>query len=92
VLADSYRDLLSGAADLYLSTVANRPGRDQQAAGDHHHDLPAADVPDRLRRTELLVPDQPPARHNLSFVVFGLGLPLVSIPGFVIYFRRKRWM
>jgi len=29
---------------------------------------------------------------TLSFVVFGLGLLLVSILGFVIYFRRKRWM
>jgi magnesium transporter len=27
-----------------------------------------------------------------SFVVFGLGLLLVSIVVFVIYFRRKRWM
>jgi magnesium transporter len=27
-----------------------------------------------------------------SFVVFGVGLLLVSIIVFVIYFRRKRWM
>ncbi len=27
-----------------------------------------------------------------SFVVFGLGLLLVSIVVFAIYFRRKRWM
>jgi LPXTG-motif cell wall-anchored protein len=27
-----------------------------------------------------------------SFAVFGVGLLLVSIIVFVIYFRRKRWM
>jgi magnesium transporter len=27
-----------------------------------------------------------------SFVVFGLGLLLLSVVGFWIYFRRKRWM
>ena len=34
------------------------PGRGQQAADDDRDDVPAADVPDRLLRSELLVPDR----------------------------------
>ena len=61
-LIDSYRDLLSGATDLYLSTVSNRQNDVmKQLTVDRHH-LPAARVHHRVLRPELRLsgcqPDQ----------------------------------
>jgi magnesium transporter len=65
-LVDSYRDLLSGAAGMYLSTVANRQGQINK---------------------QLAV-----IATILSDVVFGLGSLVISVIGFAVYFRRKRWL
>jgi magnesium transporter len=52
-LIDSYRDLLTGAMDVYLSTVSNRNQRGDEATDDHRHHLSAADFHHRLLRPEL---------------------------------------
>jgi hypothetical protein len=41
-LIDSYRDLLTSAMDVYLSTVSEPAQRGDEAAGRDRHDLPAA--------------------------------------------------
>ena len=52
-LVDSYRDLLSRRDRHVPLDRGQPPGRDQQAADDHRHDLPPAHLPDRLLRPEL---------------------------------------
>jgi magnesium transporter len=91
-LVDSYRDLLSGAADLYLSTVANRQGEiNKQLTIIATIFLPLTFLTGFFGQNFTFL-----TNHLLdttwSFVVFGLGLLLVSIIGFIVYFRRKRWM
>jgi len=91
-LVDSYRDLLSGAADLYLSTVANRQGEvNRQLTMIATVFLPLTFLTGFFGQNFSFLTD-----HLLNteweFVVFGLGLLFVSIIVFVIYFRRKRWM
>jgi magnesium transporter len=91
-LVDSYRDLLSGAADLYLSTVANRQGEvNKQLTIIATIFLPLTFLTGFFGQNFTFL-----TNHLLdstwSFIVFGLGLLLLSILGFIIYFRRKRWM
>ena len=91
-LVDSYRDLLSGAADLYLSTIANRQGEiNKQLTIIATIFLPLTFLTGFFGQNFTFL-----TNHLLdttwSFIVFGLGLLLASILGFVVYFRRKRWM
>jgi magnesium transporter len=91
-LVDSYRDLLSGAADLYLSTVANRQGEiNKQLTIIATIFLPLTFLTGFFGQNFTFL-----TNHLLdttwSFIVFGLGLLALSIVGFVVYFRRKRWM
>ena len=54
-VVDTYRDLLTGATDVYLSTVSNRLGaRDEAARGDRDR-VPAAHLRDGVLRPELPV-------------------------------------
>ena len=68
-LIDSYRDLLSGALDLYLEHGLQPPQRDLQAADGRRHDLPAPDVRHRLLRPELRHPGAP---HQHAVGLLGL--------------------
>ena len=52
-LVDSYRDLLSGATDMYLSTVANRQGEINKQLTIIATIFLPAHLPDRLLRPEL---------------------------------------
>ena len=91
-LVDSYRDLLSGAADLYLSTVANRQGEiNKQLTIIATIFLPLTFLTGFFGQNFTFLTNHL-LDTTLSFCVFGLGLLVVSILGFVIYFRRKRWM
>jgi magnesium transporter len=88
-LVDSYRDLLSEAADSYLSTVANRQGEvNRQLTIIATIFLPLTFLTGFFGQNFTFL-----TNHLLdttwSFVVFGLGLLLVSV---VFYFRRKKWM
>jgi magnesium transporter len=91
-LVDSYRDLLSGATDMYLSTVANRQGEvNKTLTMIATVFLPLTFLTGFFGQNFSFL-----TGHILntewSFIVFGLGLLLVSVVVFLIYFRRKRWM
>lgn len=88
-LVDSYRDLLSGAGDLYLSTVANRQGEvNRQLTIIATIFLPLTFLTGFFGQNFTFL-----TNHLLdttwSFVVFGLGLLLISLVFFVFYFRHK---
>ena len=91
-LIDSYRDLLSGATDMYLSTVANRQGEiSKQLTIIATIFLPLTFLTGFFGQNFAFL-----TGHILnatwSFFVLGLGLLLASIVGFWIFFRRKGWL
>jgi len=91
-LVDSYRDLLSGATDMYLSTIANRQGEiNKQLTIIATIFLPLTFLTGFFGQNFSFL-----TNHVLdstwSFLVFGLGLLVVSVVGFWIYFRRKSWL
>ena len=91
-LIDSYRDLLGGATDVYLSTVANRQNEVMKQLAVDRHDLPAAHVRHRLLRPELRLDGH--ARDLCAelwkFAVFGVGSLLVSCVALLaVYFKRR---
>jgi magnesium transporter len=90
-LVDSYRDLLSGATDMYLSTVANRQGEiNKQLTIIATIFLPLTFLTGFFGQNfKYLVTNW--IATTWSFYVFGLGLLVGSVIGFWIYFRRKRW-
>ena len=91
-LVDSYRDLLSGATDMYLSTVANRQGEiNKQLTMIATIFLPLTFMTGFFGQNfKYLVTNW--INTDWSFWVFGVGLLVVSIIGFVVYFRSRRWM
>ncbi len=64
-LIDSYRDLLSGAADMYLSTIANRQGEVSKQLTVIATIFLPLHVPDRILRPELRVPDRAHPEHDV---------------------------
>ena len=89
---DSYRDLLSGATDMYLSTVANRQGEvNKQLTIIATIFLPLTFLTGFFGQNfSYLVTHW--IHSEWSFWVFGIGLLVVSAIGFRIYFKRKRWL
>ena len=91
-LVDSYRDLLSGATDLYLSTVANRHGEiNKQLTMIATVFLPLTFLTGFFGQNFTFLTEHV-LTTTLSFIVFGVGLFVASIVAFVIYFRRMGWM
>jgi magnesium transporter len=91
-LVDSYRDLLSGATDMYLSTVANRQGEiNKQLTIIATIFLPLTFLTGFFGQNFSFLTGRI-LNTTWSFLVFGLGLLVVSAVGFWIYFRRKRWI
>jgi magnesium transporter len=91
-LVDSYRDLLSGATDMYLSTIANRQGEvNKQLTIIATIFLPLTFLTGFFGQNfQWLV--QHVLETRWSFWVFGLGSLVVSAIGFYIFFKRKRWI
>lgn len=91
-LVDSYRDLLSGATDMYLSTIANRQGEvNKQLTIIATIFLPLTFLTGFFGQNfQWLVTHVLETRW--SFWVFGLGSLVVSAVGFYIFFKRKRWI
>jgi magnesium transporter len=90
-LVDSYRDLLSGATDMYLSTVANRQGEiNKQLTIIATVFLPLTFLTGFFGQNFATLVRW--IRFPWVFFVFGLGLLLVSAVGFRVYFKRKRWI
>lgn len=91
-LIDSYRDLLSGATDMYLSTVANRQGEvSKQLTIIATIFLPLTFLTGFFGQNFAFLTGKIESA-TWEFFVFGLGLLLASILGFWIYFRRKGWL
>jgi magnesium transporter len=91
-LVDSYRDLLSGATDMYLSTVANRQGEvNKQLTIIATIFLPLSFLTGFFGQNFSFLVNNV-LNTTLSFFILGVGLCLGSVVGFLIYFRRKRWM
>ena len=91
-LVDSYRDLLSGATDMYLSTIANRQGEvNKQLTIIATVFLPLTFLTGFFGQNFAFLTNHV-LNTALSFAVLGIGLLFVSIFGFVVYFRRRRWM
>jgi magnesium transporter len=91
-LVDSYRDLLSGATDMYLSTVANRQGEvNKSLTIIATIFLPLTFLTGFFGQNFSFL-----TGHILetrwSFWVFGIGFLVASAVGFWFYFRRKRWL
>ena len=90
-LIDSYRDLLSGATDLYLSTVSNRQNDVmKQLTVIATIFLPLAFITGFFGQNfAFLVND---IRTAWTFWVIGVGSMLATIVAFLIFFRRKGWV
>jgi magnesium transporter len=91
-LVDSYRDLLSGATDMYLSTVANRQGEvNKQLTIIATVFLPLTFLTGFFGQNFAYLTGHI-INHGWTFWVFGIGLLVASAIGFRIYFKRKRWI
>jgi magnesium transporter len=89
---DSYRDLLSGATDLYLSTVANRQGEvNRQLTIIATIFLPLSFLTGFFGQNFSLLTNHI-INHAWTFWVLGLGLLVVSVFGLWLWFRRRGWV
>jgi magnesium transporter len=90
-LIDSYRDLLSGAMDVYLSTVSNRLNAVmKQLTVIATIFLPLAWITGFFGQNFGFM-----VRHVGSlgaFLIFGVGLELAVILGMLYVFRRRSWI
>jgi magnesium transporter len=91
-MVDSYRDLLSGAADLYLSTVANRQGEvNRQLTIIATIFLPLTFFTGFFGQNFAFLTGQV-ENTTLSFWVLGIGTLAASIVILWFWFRRKGWI
>ena len=90
-LIDSYRDLLSGATDLYLSTVSNRQNEVmKQLTVIATVFLPLAFITGFFGQNFGFMVN---AIHTTwTFWVFGIGSMVATCVALVVYFRRKGWV
>ena len=91
-LIDSYRDLLSGATDLYLSTVSNRQNDTmKQLTVIATIFLPLSFITGFFGQNfAYMVTDL--IRPAWTFWVIGVGSMVVTCAGLVEFFRRKGWL
>jgi len=91
-LIDSYRDLLSGATDLYLSTVSNRQNEiTKQLTIIATIFLPLSFITGFFGQNfAYMVTDI--IRTEWSFWVIGVGSMAATVVGLLLYFRRKGWV
>jgi magnesium transporter len=91
-LIDSYRDLLSGATDMYLSTVANRQGEiSKQLTIIATIFLPLSFLTGFFGQNFAFLTGHI-QNSTWSFFAFGLGLLLASIVSMWFLFRRRGWL
>jgi magnesium transporter len=90
-LIDSYRDLLSGATDLYLSTISNRQNDVmKQLTVIATIFLPLAFITGFFGQNFGFMVKHITA--GWAFWVLGLGSMLATVAGLLIYFRRRGWL
>jgi magnesium transporter len=91
-LVDSYRDLLSGATDLYLSQVANKQGEiNKQLTIIATIFLPLTFLTGFFGQNFSLLTNHI-INSEWSFWVLGVGLLFASIAVLAIWFKRKGWL
>jgi magnesium transporter len=91
-LIDSYRDLLSGATDMYLSTVANRQGEiSKQLTIIATIFLPLSFLTGFFGQNFSFLINHI-LNHTWSFFVLGIGLLMTSILVLWLFFRRQGWL
>jgi magnesium transporter len=91
-LVDSYRDLLSGATDMYLSTVANRQGEiAKQLTIIATIFLPLSFLTGFFGQNFTFLTNHI-LNHTWSFFVLGLGLLAASIGVLWYFFRQRGWL
>lgn len=91
-LVDSYRDLLSGTTDMYLATVANRQGDvNRQLTIIATIFLPLTFITGFFGQNFEFLTSQV-IHSTWSFWAFGIGLLVASVSGFVLLFRRNKWI
>jgi len=91
-LIDSYRDLLAGAMDAYLSTVANRQNEVmKQLTIIATVFLPLTFLTGFFGMNFAFAVNHV-QNTLLGFLLLGVGSCLASIAVMWAYFRRKRWM
>ena len=90
-LIDSYRDLLSGATDMYLSTVSNRQNEVmKQLTVIATIFLPLSFITGFFGMNfSYLVTNL--IRSDWTFYVVGVGSMVATCVALVVYFRRKGW-
>jgi magnesium transporter len=90
-LIDSYRDLLSGATDLYLSTVSNRQNDVmKQLTVIATIFLPLAFITGFFGQNFGFMVRE--IREGWAFWVLGVGSIAVTVAGLIVFFRRKGWV
>ncbi|HST56885.1 MAG TPA: magnesium/cobalt transporter CorA [Solirubrobacteraceae bacterium] len=91
-LVDSYRDLLSGATDMHLSTVANRQGEvSKQLTIIATIFLPLTFITGFFGQNFAYLTSHV-IDSTWSFLVFGLGSLVISCLLLLVYFKRKGWL
>jgi magnesium transporter len=91
-LIDSYRDLLSGATDLYLSTVSNRQNDVmKQLTVIATIFLPLAFITGFFGQNFGFMVNHL-IKSTWTFWVVGIGSMLATVAGLVVFFRRKGWL
>jgi len=87
---DTYRDLLTGAMDVYLSTVSNKLNVIMKQLGVIATIfLPISFLTGFFGQNFGWLVDH--IGGTATFFGFGLGLDLLSVTGFMIFFRKRGW-
>jgi magnesium transporter len=91
-LVDSYRDLLSGTTDLYLSTVANRQGEvNKSLTIIATIFLPLSFLTGFFGQNFTFLTNHL-ITSTATFWLLGIGLEVLAVVGFAVYFKTRRWM
>ena len=87
---DSYRDLLSGAMDVYLSTVSNRLNEVmKQLTVIATVFLPLSWLTGFFGQNFGWLVDR--IGHWQSFVVFGIGSEALAVMALIVFFKKRGW-
>jgi magnesium transporter len=91
-MVDSYRDLLSGATDLYASMVANRQGEtNKQLTIIATVFLPLTFLTGFFGQNFSWLTGHV-INNTASFWYLGLGLEALAVVLFVVFFRTRKWI
>jgi magnesium transporter len=91
-MVDSYRDLLSGATDLYASMVANRQGDiNKQLTVIATIFLPLTFLTGFFGQNFSYLTGKV-ITSSASFWYLGIGLEVLAVIGFILFFRTRKWI